>query len=49
MDRIAIGDTSFPQWSTITSMKPLDEPDLEQLEQQFDVKLVRIRKSPQPQ
>jgi hypothetical protein len=46
MDRIVIGDTSFPQWSTITSMKPLDERELAQLEQQYNVILMGKKKSP---
>lgn len=44
MDRIVVGDTSFPQWSTITSMKPLDEPALAQLEQQYNVSLLPKKK-----
>jgi hypothetical protein len=44
MDRIVTGDTSFPQWSTITSMKPLDEPALAQLEEQYHVSLLPKKK-----
>lgn len=44
MDRVVIGDTNFPQWSTIMSMKPLDEPALAQLEQQYNVSLLPKKK-----
>lgn len=44
MDRIVIGDTSFPQWSTITSMKPLDETAMAQLEEQYKVSLLPKKK-----
>lgn len=48
MDRIVVGDTNFPQWSTITSMKPLSEPALAQLEQQYSVPLLP-KKKPAPE
>lgn len=44
MDRIVIGDTSFPQWSTIISMKPLDEAAMAQLEQEYNVSLLPKKK-----
>lgn len=44
MDRIVVGDTSFPQWSTITSMTPLDEPALAKLEEQYKVSLLPKKK-----
>jgi hypothetical protein len=45
MDRIAVGNASFPQQSTILGMTRLDATQLVGLEQQYGVRLVSKKKA----